>query len=474
VSPVTVTVANGAKELVNTAVHQLPWTYQGATFHTDFRVFDLPHYDMILGMEWLDTLGPMWIDWHKKTFRIKQDGQRLTIRGAKDKTTGCDPITRQELQQLMEQCAVAHMVELCTVQPAQTAHPECIAEVLLTHKQCFEPPKGLPPHREFDHKITLMPGVQPINVKPYRYSPQQKDEIEKQIKDMLQQGIIQTSQSPFASPVLLVKKKDGSWRFCVDYRQLNAVTVKDRYPMPIVDELLDELAGAQYFTKLDLHSGYHQIRMVPQDELKTAFKTHSGHYEFKVMPFGLSCAPATFQAAMNSIFAPLIRKTVLVFVDDILIYSKSLEEHAQHLHEVFSLLVAHKLFLKKKKCSFAQTSLEYLGHIIGAHGVATDPSKIAAVEHWPQPVNVKQLRGFLGLAGYYRKFIRQYGVICKPLTNLLCKNAPFVWSPVVHDAFLTLKHALINAPVLRLLNFSKEFVLQTDACINGVRAVLMQ
>jgi hypothetical protein len=228
-----------------------------------------------------------------------------------------------------------------------------------------------------------MPGVQPVNVKPYRYSPQQKDEIEKQIKDMLQEGIIQISQSPFASPILLVKKKDGSWRFCVDYRQLNVVTVKDRYPMPIVDELLDELAGAQYFTKLDLHSGYHQIRMVPQDEIKIAFKTHSGHYEFMVMPFGLSCAPATFQAAMNSIFAPLIRKIVLVFVDDILIYSKSLEELVQHLNEVFSLLVAHKLFLKKKKCSFAQTSLKYLGHIIGTHGVATDPSKIAAVEHWP-------------------------------------------------------------------------------------------
>jgi hypothetical protein len=319
-----------------------------------------------------------------------------------------------------------------------------------------------------------MPGVQPVNVKPYRYSPQQKDEIEKQIKEMLKQGIIQPSHSPFASPVLLVKKKDGSWRFCVDYRHLNAVTVKNRYPMPIVDELLDELAGAQFFTKLDLHSGYHHIRMVPQDESKTAFKTHSGHYEFRVMPFGLSCAPATFQAAMNSIFAHMIRKTVLVFMDDILIYSKTLADHKEHLQSVFMLLEENKLCIKKSKCSFAKQSLEYLGHIIGANGVSTDPSKIAAVQQWPTPTNVKQLRGFLGLTGYYRKFIRQYGVICRPLTTLLCKNVPYVWSPQVQDAFITLKHALTQAPVLALPDFSKEFVIETDACATGVGAVLMQ
>jgi hypothetical protein len=184
----------------------------------------------------------------------------------------------------------------------------------------------------------LLPGAKPVNVKPYRYSPQQKTEIEKQVQEMLAVGLIQHSTSPFASPVILVKKKDGTWRFCIDYRGLNNITVKNKYPMPIVDELLDELSGSQWFTKLDLRAGYHQIRLVPTDEHKTAFKAHLGLYEFKVMPFGLTNAPATFQSAMNNIFSNMIRKCVLVFMDDILIYSPTLEDHLSHLQQVFQLL----------------------------------------------------------------------------------------------------------------------------------------
>ena len=224
---------------------------------------------------------------------------------------------------------------------------------------------------------------------------------------MLQQGIIKPSTSPFASPILLVKKKDGTWRFCVDYRHLNNITVKNKYPLPITDELLDELHGAQWFTKLDLRTGYHQIRLLPADEHKTAFKTHNGHWEFKVMPFGLTNAPVTFQAIMNDIFAPMLRKSVLVFVDDILIYSKSMEDHIEHLKEVFAILQANKLLLKRSKCSFAQNQLEYLGHIISAQGVATEPSKVQVVQNWPTLTDIKQLRGFLGLLGYYRKFIKK-------------------------------------------------------------------
>jgi hypothetical protein len=189
--------------------------------------------------------------------------------------------------------------------------------------------------------------------------------------------------------MLLVKKKDGSWRFCVDYRQLNAITVKNKHPMPVVDELLDELAGACYFSKLDCRSGYHQIRVMKVDEMKTTFKTHSGLYEFTVMPFGLTNAPATFQAAMNTIFASLLRKCVLVFMDDILVYSRTLEEHILHLQQLFDILHCNKFLLKRFKCVFAEQSLEYLGHIMSKDGVATEPSKVEAVQSWPVPRNVK-------------------------------------------------------------------------------------
>lgn len=229
---------------------------------------------------------------------------------------------------------ITDVIQLCHIverdNPAPPITPE-VQQLLDKNIQVFEEPTSLPPHRDFDHRVPLLAGAKPVNLKPYRYTPLQKNEIEKQISAMLQQGIIQHSHNPFSSPVLLVKKKDGSWRFCVDYRHLNAITVKHKYPMPIVDELIDELAGAKWFTKLDLRSGFHQIHLVPGEEPKTAFKSHQGLYEFKVMPFGLTNAPATFQAAMNSIFATLLRKCVLVFVDDILIYNASLEDHLLHL-----------------------------------------------------------------------------------------------------------------------------------------------
>jgi len=281
---------------------------------------------------------------------------------------------------------------------------------------------------------------------------------------MLDQGIIQKSTSAFASPVLLVKKKDQTWRFCVDYRQLNAITVKGKYPVPIIEELLDELNGAAYFTTLDLQASFHQIRMKPGEEFKTSFQTHFGRFEFRVMSFGLTGAPGTFKDAMNTTLHPCLRKFVLFFFDDILVYSATIEENLEHLRFVFEL----QWKLKLSKCSFAQTEINYLSHVIIVAGVGTDPSKLDAIARWPTPASIKELRSFLGLAGYYRRFVRHFGLISKPLTQLLKNSSLFILTSDHEAAFQALKSALCQSPVLALPNFSKPFTIETDASDSGI------
>lgn len=362
------------------------------------------------------------------------------------------------------------------INAAPTAPPlfiDQLRELMTDYTDIFSLPSGLPPSRPFDHRIPLKPHTAPVNVRPYRYPHFQKRKIERLVGDMLKDGVIRPSTSTSSSSVILVKKKDGTWRFCVDYSALNAVTIRDRFPIPTVEELLDELAGAHIFSKLDLRSGYHQVRIHPTDVEKTAFRTHEGHYEFLVMPFGLSNAPSTFQALVNDVFQPVMRKFILVFFDDVLVYSPSWNEHLQHLYTVFATFRQHKLFAKISKCAFACPNIAYLGHIISGAGVDVDLEKIQAVNQWPLPSSVSSLRGFLGLTGYYRRFVANYASIAAPLTNLLRKNA-FIWMSSATKALNTLKTALTTTPVLRLPNFDQDFEVQTDASATGISAVLLQ
>jgi hypothetical protein len=244
--------------------------------------------------------------------------------------------------------------------------------------------------------------------------------------------------------------------------------------MPVFDEIVDELTGALVFSKLDHRSGYHQIRLREGDEPKTAFQTHHGHFEYRVMPFGLMGALATFQDFMNQLLAPFLRKWVVVFLDDVLVYSATMEEHVGHLKQVLDLISQQQLYLRESKCVFDQAKLEFLGHIVSAAGITTDPNKIRVIREWPKPACVKDVRSFLGMAGYYRKFVPNFGINSRSLTNLLKKDTVFVWTPTENQAFVALKTALIQAPILAISNFHKQFIIETDASGGGIGAVLQQ
>ena len=475
--PLSVKIPKGDPLTCTHILHNACVTIDTLTFHDSFYVLSMEGLEVVLGKPWLNKYNPD-IDWPTNSMVIKTSNQEHFLVGGPNKNRHHDSITLNFISSKQAKQAMKNgdEVYLCIIKEAtESSVPPQAQPILQEFKDVFpDELPNLPPKRKVDHAIDLEPGGKMPNLPMYRMSHKEHEELFKQLEEYTSKGFIRPSTSYCASPVLFVKKKDGTLRLCVDYRALNKITIKNRYPIPRIDDLLDSLHGARYFTKIDLRSGYHQIRIKEEDIPKTAFRTRYGLYEFVVLPFGLTNAPATFQTLMNDIFRPHLGRFVVVYLDDILIYSRTLEEHNAHVRTILSLLRGNKLYGKLSKCSFFQEQVEFLGHMVDKDGVHMDPNKLNAIKEWPPPKNVTELRSFLGLANYYRRFNKDHAKICAPLTNLFKKGVEFVWTNDHQQVMDHLKSSLTSSPTLILPDHSLPYRIHTDASNFAIGAVLMQ
>ena len=464
-----------------------------------FHILPLEGFDMVLGQTWLKRLNPR-IDWVSGVLKLKRQGRYHVIcpAAADEKTQLLSRslatllISSLQLRKEMKRGGQAYQVfvkgdenpagEEGDLPQGDAAVDETPFQRLLSRlleefvdvvptDPGFQPP--FPPERSVDHTVEILPGSAPPNKAVYRMSPAELEELKKQLTDLLGRGLIRPSSSPYGSPIIFVKKKDGGFRLCVDYRALNDITVKNKYPLPRVDDLLDKLHGAKVFSKIDLASGYHQVRLAEADIHKSAFRTRYGHYEYTVLPFGMCNAPATFMRLMHDVFMPYLDEFVIIYLDDICIYSKSEEEHEEHLRKVLELLRKHQLYAKPSKCAFGVQEIEFLGHIVSDKGISMDPAKVRVVVEWPDLTNAKEVLQFKGLVGFYKRFIKNFSEKAAPL-SALTGDVPFVWGAAEKESFAALKEAITTAPVLAAPDFTKPFTVTTDASKVALGAVLTQ
>ncbi|KAI2646401.1 Transposon Tf2-6 polyprotein [Labeo rohita] len=431
--PITLTVSGNHRESIS------------------FYILDSPHAPVVLGHPWLIKHNPR-IDWQLRSvseWSIKCHESCLV--------SACPSVSESVLQE--------KAADLCNV-PAE----------YLDLKEVFSKSRAasLPPHRPYDCAIELLPGTSPPKGKLYSLSIPEREAMEKYISDSLAAGFIRPSSSPAGAGFFFVGKKDGSLRPCIDYRGLNNITVKNTYPLPLISSAFERLQGASIFTKLDLRNAYHLVRIRRGDEWKTAFNTPRGHFEYLVMPFGLSNSPGVFQALVNDVLRDMVDQFIYVYLDDILIFSSSLQEHVQHVRRVLQRLLENGLFVKAEKCDFHAQSVPFLGYIVSAEGMRMDPEKIKAVVDWPSPDSRKALQRFLGFANFYRRFIRNYSQLAAPLTALTSPRTAFRWSDAAEAAFANLKRRFVSAPILVTPDPSRQFVVEVDASEVGVGAVLSQ
>ena len=460
----------------------------------------LKGYDAILGMTWLaahDVLA----GFRQRTIEIRTPNTASRfVNPLKADATGSpkiSAITVKELSRAHRRGEVEEIFALFvtpkTKEPAAAAvaaaavsaaaaapsqHP-AVAAMLMEYADVFPDklPDGLPPNRGVQHRIVMKPGSAPPLARPLHHqSAKDLAVFEEYTRSMIESGQLRISDSPYGAMALIVRKKDGTARVVVDYRALNDITVKNKYPLPLMDELFDRVVNAKVFSKLDLRTGFHQIRVHDDDVAKTAFRTRYGSFEYRVLPMGLCNAPGTFMQLMNDTFRDLLDRSVLVFLDDILVYSSTIEEHVVHIRQVLDRLRSAKLYAKLSKCEFAQPQVEFLGHHIGAAGLSVMQDKIAAVREWPIPKNISDVRSFLGLAGFYRRFVKGFSDIALPITELTktTTGEAFAWTPRHDVAFAKLKESLTSAPVLLIADPSLPFTLNCDACNYAIGATLQQ
>jgi len=482
-------------------------------------------HPLIIGMPWLRKHNPH-IDYHADTMTFRSDFCRQNCEHY-DRTIALYP-TDQPNQELSHKPELSHQPEpgpqpvpktrkapqvaligaaafahvcnqpgtelfflsMSELQEAQLAHQEVATTGTEVDLSAIPPEyhefadlfskkeaDKLPPHKPYDHQIPLEPGKAPPFGPIYKCSPAELEAVRKYVEEHLRKGFIRHSQSSCSSPIVFAKKKDGTLRICVDYRGLNKLTIKNRYPLPLIGELLERMNNAKYFTKFDVRDGYNRLRMAPGEEWKTAFRCRYGLFEYTVMPFGLCNAPGTFQHYMNDVFRDFLDDFLVVYLDDMLIYSRDQKEHKAHVRKVLERLREAGLFLKPSKCQFHVQEVEFLGFVIGEKGVSMDPSKVDSITSWPTPKSPHDVRMFLGLANFYRRFIRDFSKMAAPLTRLLKKESlmgKFIWDGSSQRAFDQLRRAFTTAPVLQHFDETKPAILEADASDLALGAVVSQ
>ena len=490
-----------------------------------FHVVELSGFDAVLGKDWLSRLNPV-IDWRAHCVTLKHNGRTIQLRAPPSRSSVQHPLllSHQQFKKALrrnepmylvhmraidsdhplalldtaapspqQQSAAVTAVAVTTPDPADPAAPSAVTEspptgcgnprvicdlsdILDEFKDVFpdDLPPGLPPARAVDHKIEILPGAKPPNAPIYRMAPKQLAELKTQLEELIEKGFLIPSVSEWASPVMMVPKKDGGSRLVCDYRATNLASKKQASSIARVDDLLDQLHGAKILSKADLRSGYHLIRMDEASVPYTTIKTKYGLYAWTVMPFGLQGAPQTFTTLMTDIFRDLLDQGLLVYLDDLCLYSQDEATHRRLLRTVLERLREHKLFCKKSKCLFGVDRVDFLGFCVSGDGISCDPGKVRAIRDWPTPTSVSEVRSFLGLANYYRRFVRSFAAKAAPLHELLQADAAWAWTPERAHAFADIKTALISAPIVIAPDFSRPFVLRTDASKFAIGAVLSQ